>query len=296
MLRLANRLSLVLLVIMSGIGLLVSHSWGWSEYASPELYLLYAQLTDGAPSHFFLINTDGSNARWQLTPDEGALRTVSCSPDGRTLALLADNGHLSVINQSGSLYERKLGLGYDTLAAANNGDVAVSKESYGIVLVVTPHDSYPPVPPDHIAYDPIKLSSSGNTLWSHTAQGGIKLLAPSGEMLLALAPDAASPTWLASEQMFTFTHYDQAALSVGGMVDTSRPLVAQVRHSMIPLGLLSPDARLLAVRYVDATRRHEQLYLVDPLTNQPKQQLTSDEDYFHLPMCFLTFRPEMLIS
>ncbi|MEO8392208.1 MAG: hypothetical protein ABI700_04370 [Chloroflexota bacterium] len=293
MLRFLTAVSALLLIVLTGIGLMLSRQWGWSEYTSPELYLLYAQDTDKTPDPFFVIDIQ-SSAQSPLAPQDGALQAASCSPDGRTLAYLNVSGHLYVVNQAGEIYDRKLGPGYDAVDLANNGVAAVARTDAGIVLVVTPDDSYPPLPPDHIAYDPIKIISSGATLWSHTAQGGIKLLAPSGETTLILPPSATSPNWLASEQLFTFEDFDGGTGSAGGMVDTARQQVVHIRHSNLPLGILSPDSRIQVVRFVAANTNHEQLYLVDPLSSQPKKQLTND-DVFHQPICFLTFRPTVLI-
>jgi hypothetical protein len=300
MLRLLTAFVVVLTLVFAGIGLLFSRAWGWSEYASNELYVLYARSLDGVskevPPPYLLVNTDGSGDQWQLGAQTNLLMTVSCSPDGRTLAYLTSDGQLTVANESGIVYQKNVGAGYDALDAANNGTVAVSQTATGISLIVSAQGNTIPVPPDHIAYDPIKVASSGVTLWSHTAQGGIKLLSSSGETKLSLAPNASSPAWLAGEQLFTYTTYDSASFPQGGIVDPAHAMVTQVRRSLFQFGLLSPDARSVVVQFVLGDRRdHEQLYLVDPLTSRPQQQLT-DDDFFHLPVCFLTFRPAMLIS
>jgi len=295
MLRFLTALSLGLALVFTGIGLMLSRQWGWSEYASNQLYVIYGQLNNATVSPFFEVNAAGNSDPEPLMVRDGTLMALNCSPDGRTLAFLTVSGNLTVINQSGVIYNRALGQGYDALTTANNGTVAVTQKVYGIVRVISPNGSSLPAPPDHIAYDPIKITSAGDTLWSHTAQGGIKLLAPSGETTLTVAPSASSPVWLAGEQMFTFANANGSVDSTGGMVDSARQLVVPLHHSIIPNGLLSPDASVEVVRYVEGGSSHEQLYLVDPLTSQPKQQLTHDEN-FHIPICFLTFRPHMLTN
>src|SRR5215213_348017 len=116
MLRFMLGVSLSLLIVLTGIGLVLAHPWGWSEYTSDTLYVVYAQMTDGVPSPFFLSSIDGSHQQWQLMAQVGTLKTVSCSPDGRTLAYLTESGHLHVVNRAGEVYDRKLGPGYDTVA------------------------------------------------------------------------------------------------------------------------------------------------------------------------------------
>ena len=45
MLRFITLFILRLSILVCGLGFLVSHAWGWSEYASPELYVVYMSMS-----------------------------------------------------------------------------------------------------------------------------------------------------------------------------------------------------------------------------------------------------------
>ncbi len=287
--------SLCLLILFSAIGLLFSRQWGWSEYASPELYLTYQEALNGAHP-FFLVDAMGSGQRWKLSAGSGNLTALNCSPDGRTLAYLTDKGHLYVVNQAGIVYDRALGQGYDALAVANDGMIAASQTVYGIVYIISPEGSYPPDPPQHIAYDRVKIASSGATLWSHTAVGGIELVAPSGATVMTISSGAFSPVWLASERIFAFSYPDQASNVAGGLADTSRQMVVRFRNGILRDPILSPDATVEALPIQSSTTNATQIALVDPLTGTVRQQFGNDDRVDHLPICFLTFRPQILVS
>ena len=125
MLRFLISISLCLLIVFTGIGALLSRQWGWSEYASSELYLAYQDVSQ--PASFFLTDANGSDQQWKLSSKAGTLAALNCSPDGRTLAFLTASGHLYVVSQAGLLYDRVLGQGYDAIAASNDCKVDLAK-------------------------------------------------------------------------------------------------------------------------------------------------------------------------
>src|SRR5258707_7597405 len=102
MLRFWITVSLLLTVVFTGIGLMVSKAWGWSEYASPELYLVSASL----PDNYFITNTDGSDKPEKLVWNRGTITTIGCSPNGNTFAFLTDRVHLYVLTSNGISYDK----------------------------------------------------------------------------------------------------------------------------------------------------------------------------------------------
>ncbi|MEP7293920.1 MAG: hypothetical protein ABI835_19185, partial [Chloroflexota bacterium] len=96
MLRLLAPLSLGILTGFFVIGALIFRAWGWSEYASDELYLAYTLLTPEQPYPRILMNTADSHEQSQLTWNNGTIIALACSPDGHSLAFLTDTAHLYV--------------------------------------------------------------------------------------------------------------------------------------------------------------------------------------------------------
>jgi len=89
MLRLLTAFSLVIWTAFVGIGLLISQQWGWSEYASPQLYVVYYQTSPQRPYHFYMVDASGSGDQWAFRAKSGTLSSLNCAPDGRTLAYAA---------------------------------------------------------------------------------------------------------------------------------------------------------------------------------------------------------------
>ena len=136
-LRLLLRISLYLLIVFTLIGVLISREWGWNEYASDELYLVYSQITDDL--HYSIINTDGGENGEELTWQEGTITALDCSPDGRTLAVLIESAHIEpsqdfpggmpnhvLIATQSTFSDIPLYWHFDGVQVANNGIVALS--------------------------------------------------------------------------------------------------------------------------------------------------------------------------
>jgi hypothetical protein len=294
MLRLLTYLALVCCILLTAIGAAFSRAWGWSEYTSDELYVVYQQQGEGLPQ-FFMVDADADSPPVSLHWQEGNLTVLACSPDGQTLALLGASGQLAVLNRAGVLYQRALGSGYDGVYAANNGRVAVFKETYGLALIVDGQGSHAPIPPEHIAFNPIEITSSGAALWSHTGTGGIYLMSPNGDNLMRLPQGTSAPVWLASEQLFLFRDTNYVNVWDAGIVDAASRMVVGLRDSNILLyGILSPDATEEVMPLDDPEKPQDQLYVIDPFTRRSMRQLTYDEGIRHTPLCFLTFKPPML--
>ena len=137
MLRPLVRLALDLLIALIGLGLLIARAWGWSEYASRDLYVVYYQIA--APqTRYFVVRADGSGAGGQLTWPGDMVYQVACSPDGRALAVLTLDGHLLVLTSAGVVSNRVENPIYSTLSVGNDGTVALFDPTYD-TLLVKPH-------------------------------------------------------------------------------------------------------------------------------------------------------------
>ncbi|HVU13858.1 MAG TPA: hypothetical protein VHD90_21420, partial [Phototrophicaceae bacterium] len=136
MLRFLIFTSLRLLIAFTGISLLICKQWGWSEYASPELYVVYSQGENGD----YLINMSGNDEPERLAPKIDSIFALACSPDGRRLAVLTTtlhhyDPHLYVISPSGIEYEKFFGenqlfdmlnsYSFFDMSIANDGTVAL---------------------------------------------------------------------------------------------------------------------------------------------------------------------------
>jgi hypothetical protein len=294
MLRLFMCFTLCLLLLFMGMGLLISHEWGWSEYTTDALYAVYQQQVGESPQ-FFLVDADGNSEPVSLRWREGNLTAISCSPDGRTLAFLGDAVQLYVINRSGVLYDWVLGSGYDGIYTANSGRVAVFREDGGLPMIVDTQGSDLPVPDDHSAFEPLVITSSGLSL-SHKRTGGVYLVSPAGDELMGLPLGTFSPLWLASEQLLMFSDSVYTDSWDGGIVDAASRMILRFHDSIIPYGIFSPDATKQVMPLDNLEKHQDQLYVIDPLTRRSIRQLTYDEGVIHIPLCFLTFKPEILIG
>src|SRR5579871_4012195 len=97
--RLFAFFTLLLLIAFSGFGLTIARPWGWSEYESSQLYIVYYQI--GAQHNpYFIVSTDGGDNSQPLTSPDGIVDQVDCSPDGRSFAVLTDTDHLDVLTDA----------------------------------------------------------------------------------------------------------------------------------------------------------------------------------------------------
>src|SRR5579871_3402962 len=168
MLRFLIISALCLTIVFSGISLLISKVWGWSEYASPELYVVYQQWIGMPPFPYFLVDADGSGQKWKLTMENEQPKDLNCSPDGRTLAFLLKK-HLYVVNSSGIIYDQELKTGYEVVGVNNSQDAYLSwlyayRQHGDLSIVDATHSDAIPLP-DQDNYTNLQVSSSGMVLW-----------------------------------------------------------------------------------------------------------------------------------
>src|SRR4051794_40401571 len=104
MLRFWITVSLLLVMVFMGFGLVVSKAWGWSEYASDELYVIYYQTTVDGRSPLFLVNGNGTGEQWKLDTEAETLRQLNCSPDGQTLVFDTDQREFYTVRSTGIVY------------------------------------------------------------------------------------------------------------------------------------------------------------------------------------------------
>ncbi|MEO8392209.1 MAG: hypothetical protein ABI700_04375 [Chloroflexota bacterium] len=296
MLRFMLSLSLALLISLTGIGLVIAHQWGWSEYASPELYVVYYQAKRERPYGFFMVDAAGSGGSWSLTTHSVTLTTLNCSPDGRTLAFLTDDAHLYVVNQSGLVYERVLDQRRTVLNVANNGMVALSDLSQvrqGGSVLLDARQTLALVPPDGSSYESVEPSSLGTAIWNRADYSGVHITTLSGEMI-ATFPRVDVPKWFASEQILTYD--DIGALPAERVLadPSTRKLIRL--NSALMRGVFSPDGTRRATNMIEPGSANVQIIVTDALSTDHSEQLTHSSGVIYVPICFLTFRPTMLIS
>lgn len=275
MLRFLISTSLRLLIICAGIGLLICKQWGWPEYASPELYLIYDEVTNsGAP--FFLINTDGNSQEEKLSWKNETLNTLRCSPDGRTLAFLTDKGELYLITETQALTHLSniFVNAQDIASVANDGTVAFYAQ-------------------DSVFFPP-QISSSG-ILLSPQNSDAVKVISRDGRLLADL-PSVTLPSWLASEQIFISESllFDPVPVNPVGyslLMDISTHQTAKMPSVD---GVISPDGKMRA--FVPGSGPHFEIFTADVFSDNDLRQLTHDSASPPDPLCFLTFRPQMLIA
>src|SRR3954464_3937366 len=162
MLRLLIAVSLPLLIVFTGIGLLLSRQWGWSEYASDALYVVYYTGSQGG-IRYFIVNADGHGDSAPLTWNEETITALGCSPDGRTFAIFTHARHLYVLTSAGLAYDKQTTRPYDDVRVQNDQTVSLYLEdSYGISLNADKFANlYSFLRRDWLASDQLYLASSG---------------------------------------------------------------------------------------------------------------------------------------
>lgn len=305
MLRFWLLVSVCLSALFTLVGAALSREWGWSEYASDELYVVYRQYEGMGISSLFLLDTNGSSEAERLALNNGetfGLDSLDCSPDGQTLALLTENEHLYVITSAGIAYERVFNQHYEELRVANNGIVTLFNPATGGILVDSTSINLliPPVRGERYYVD---VSSERIELWmwqlSEPLRVSTQLVSSSREPILSL-PDAIAAEWLASEKVFSFGYMERID-SLGWvtrqyLMDINTGVTARLMNNGDPTyyGTVSPDATKMAFELM-LERPAQQIYLADTLSGENWQQLTHSERSVSF-RCFLTFRPEILLS
>lgn len=289
MLRFLLLVSVCLSALFTLVGAALSREWGWNEYASDELYLIYSRRYSASAPAFFLVNTRDGSPEEQLTWGDADIFAFHCSPDGRLAAFISGDGQLYVTDESGIIYSKPVDL-YDRLTVSNNGTVAFTK-IYGSAFFID-QSLEQPVPASNAGFDDgLAISSSGYSL-AFDIDRGMRMVAPSGSQI-RFVPGAFSGDWLATENIVIF---NTLARRFSGHYFMD--LATQRAVEFIPLDsiwALSPDATKRAFNRRDEAG-NSQTFIAELASSETARQLTHNDQTSSLPMCFLTFRPEMLID
>ena len=299
MLRFWIVVSLVTTVVFTGIGLLVSRQWGWSEYASDKSYLVYTQVRN-ATNLYFVMNVNSGDAE-KLLDDDKELNEVDCSPDGRIFAYLTNGISLHVLNENGVVYNQTLKDHWNITSVANSGAVSLTKYT-GDNLIVTRDSIETPAYPRNFQSDSkASITSNGLILWENFAYS-TSVLADSSGNIIESFPKAAQDRWLADEQSFVFlypTYMDPYGMSGDLYIFDAKSQNAIPLQRWQDFMVLSPDRTKMADRqtiYKDDGSGQGQVFVSYTYTDLNPKQLTYDKATSASPMCFLTFRPQMLIA
>nr|AUN37651.1 hypothetical protein [uncultured bacterium] len=301
MLRVWMRAGLVLMALFTGIGLVVSKAWGWSEYASDDLYVVYASYM-GITSYFSVKVNDAPDEGALLTWDKAEITALDCSPDGRRLAILTDTGHVGIVTAAGMVENTPEDQGYDQVSVANDGTVALFNMETGDLRIGTTTMNLP-VPAQQISDNFIDMASQGFALWEKGVDDTELLSLASGEVVLSL-PFTGGGQWLASENIFAFNYglfSDEDAGKPSGwyLADAATHETVRINEWSIS-SPFSPDGTKTAnVVILDGLQQREQIGVFGAFAPHDFAQarvLTSNPDISHFPLCFLTFRPQRLIG
>lgn len=295
MLRFLTLLSLRCLAGLSIVGVLIAHQWGWSEYASPELYVVYYQLPGGQPA-YFIVNDDGGSSGQPLNWPQG-IHQMDCSPDGRVMAFLDDNHHLYVMNAKGALYDRVADRAYSAVSVANDGTTALFDADSGAVLLHTlSGDVAARMQPEYYL-DRFDISAQGFILWNQKFED-IRVVAPASGETVAYVPQGTSGAWMAPPHLFTYydliTDPDGRAVSGGQYVmDTRTQTVMRLAGWTMPQPV-SPDGMEVAGALVTKnSSKLRQVVVYNLWGAAHHRELTHDPDRASIPLCYLTFVPPM---
>jgi hypothetical protein len=255
------------------------------------LYVVYYQAKPQPPYPFFMVDTNGSDQQWTLAAKTGTLTDLNCSPDGRTLAFLADWTHLYVVNQTGLLYDRALNQAYTALNVANDGTV-VSFNSGENALLIDARRALTLTAPDDNRYGLVIPSSPGALLWHRANYFGLEVASQDGSVIASF-PLVIFPKWLASEQLMTFG--DIASIPAQRVVvDTTRQSSVRLSGGLLN-GVFSPDGTQRTLNAFEAGTSNVQIVVADPFSDEHTRQLTHTPGSIYEPVCFLTFRPALLM-
>ncbi len=296
MLRYLAWLSLRCFVVLALFAVLISRAWGWSEYASPALYVVYYQLINHRNA-YFLINADGKSPGEALVTLEGTRTTVDCSPDGRNFAMLTAQ-RLVVVTEAG-VTESATDREYTTVNVANDGTVALFDASTGWLRIDNSGFDFSSSNGEVHPLDRVDISPEGLVLWNQYFDH-IDVVTPDRQQALAHIASGHSGTWMPSAQIFTFYNLetDRDGGAVGGgqyVMDIEHQRTVKVGGWVVSRPL-SPDATQVAAALVAKGSSLVQVVVYDLFTNANRRQLTFDPDIASQPICFLAFRPEAVIA
>lgn len=300
MLRFLILLSLRATAVFLLLGVLIARAWGWSEYASPELYVVYYQIREQR-NRYFIVNADGASEGMPLARGTDRISKVDCSPDGQVFAFLTDSGALYSVTADGVSEHGVADRDYITINAANDGTIALFDPAAGWLRVnsggvrLTSADA-----PNH-PMDRIDISPQGLVLWGRHSED-IQVVAPETGEVVADVRRGFSPAWMAPGEMFTF--YDVLADPNNGLLVYSGQFVMDMQlGKAVRVGgwpttrPLSPDGTQVAAALVRGTEnRMAQVVVYDLFTDANRRQLTFDPTSAAQPICFLAFRPAGLVG
>ncbi len=278
------------------LGLLIARAWGWSEYASPDLYLIYYQLAN--PSvHYFVVNADGSDSGDLLRWDGSPITKLDCSPDGRRFAFLTNDGQLIALDRGGIVSQQPVAPSYSTVNVADDGSLALYDPASGKLWVNdTEIDLSTPDRPGH-PFDRIDIASHSEILWTQNFSD-IALVSLATGVVTPAVPHGYSGQWLASGQMIVFA--DQVTDSEGIGLYGGQYLIDLPSQRVIRIGdwtlssPISPDGTKVAAASPITSLNHvAQAVVYGLFDNSYHQLLTHDPKTASQPVCFLTFRPEL---
>lgn len=295
MLRFLALLTLRAALCLALLGVLIVRAWGWSEYASPQLYVVYYQLLNSRNA-YFLVDANGERSGEALTLPDGGRATLDCSPDGRTLAVLTEN-QLIVVNAAGVVQQIPVDQTYTTVNVADDGTVALLDAPAGWLRVNNAEIDLTSADGERFPLDRVDVAAGGLILWNqHFSR--IDVVTPDRQQVLASVPSGHSGTWLPSAQLFTFydllTDRDGNAQSSGQYVMDMRVQRAVKVGGWSLSRPLSPDGRQVAAALVSSSGL-AQVVVYDLFTDANRRQLTF-EPVASQPICFLAFRPEALLA
>jgi hypothetical protein len=284
MLRFLTLLSLRLLAVLAAAGLLIAQSWGWSEYASPELYLIHwAQV--GPQGQWLIVPASGGTSQ-PLTFEDRPIRALDCSPDGRTLALLTSRGEIHVMTGTGTTYERRVEAGYSLLTLANDGSLALYEPSLGGLRMAG--DTVEPLAApeaDDLRYT-VSVGADGWQMWN-SELNVLQFVTPTGTLVRSIFPVSAGH-WLADERLVSFGTLGNETRQY--LIDTPRPALVTLKQAP---GIYAPDGLTRAVALRDDPRGSYRTYIGGAfgdvgLKPIPRAAFASD-----WPVCWLAFWPEL---
>nr|AUN37643.1 hypothetical protein [uncultured bacterium] len=299
MLRFATRFFLRLLIIVTGISLFVSRAWGWSEYSSPELYVVYYQLLQGK-TQYFVVNSDGSSPSEPLSWNEGGITSPDCSPDGRSFAFLSNSGHVYVMTSAGLAHDSPEDQRYTTVNVANDGTLALFDPEDSHLLI---NDRLIDLStPDRAGntFDRIDISAQGLVLWTRDF-ANIQVVSLATGSIAPYVTHGYSGQWNTSGQMIVFS--DQVTDAEGSWQFRGQYLMDMATRRIARIGdwilssPLSPDSTQVAASMPLAGFNHiAQVAVFSVFNNRQPQVLTHDTKIASQPVCFLTFRPDLLVN
>ena len=299
MLRFVAHFFLRLLIIVTGIGFFVSRAWGWSEYTSPELYVIYYQLIQGK-TQYFIVNSDGSRPGEGLSWNDGGIGSLDCSPDGRTFAFLTSSGHVYAMTSVGLIHDRLEDPHYTTVNVANDGTLALFNPNDSRLLINQRVIDLSTPDRTGNAFDRVDISAQGLVLWTQDFEN-IQVVSPATGSVVPYLAHGYSGQWNSTGQMIVFsdqlTDYEGMWEARGQyLMDVATRRIVRISDWTVN-SPLSPDNTQVAAAVPLLGYDHKaQVEVFSVFDDQRRLLLTHDANNGSQPVCFLTFRPQMLIA